>query len=315
MKYIKIILFAVIALQVACTSGPQIKLKTKRDGVTTNQEPVVIDKGKNPDGQNNIARSEVDMPPKLGIVLGPGSVKAFAHTGVLKELEKANIPISYIVGIEWGALVGAMYASSAKINDTEWKLYKLQATKLGKKHWLLGKEKSKTVEAYSAFIKNNLANAKFNNLKIPFACPSISIWSGVTVWQEAGKLQRAIERCMPSPPLFQPKSPWMASLFSSEEAVKFLRKKGMDVVLYVDVLGKGMPLNTEELMAEFTSALLWQELRNDVSRIKNSNGVVKAEVKTIKFKLYDFSARSSLSSAGSQAGRRAVDEIVQNYNF
>ena len=132
--------------------------------------------------------------PKLGIILGPGSVKAFAHTGIIKELEKARIPISYIVGIEWGALVGGLYATNTKINDTEWKLYKLQAKKLSKDHWLLGKDNAKTIKDYDSFFSRNIGKSSIGDLKIPFACPSTSLWSGVTIWQEAGSLKRAIER-------------------------------------------------------------------------------------------------------------------------
>lgn len=47
--------------------------------------------------------------PKIGLALGSGGARGFAHVGVIKVLEEANIPIHYIVGSSMGALVGAFY--------------------------------------------------------------------------------------------------------------------------------------------------------------------------------------------------------------
>lgn len=254
-------------------------------------------------------------PSKLGVILGPGSVKAFAHTGLIKELTKAGIPISYLVGIEWGALVGGLFAINGKINDTEWKLYKLQARELNKSNWFSDENKNFTVQEYRDFFSQNFAEHSMNNLAVPFACPSVSIWSGVIVWQETGPLRKAVERCMPSPPLFKPKGPWMAAMFSSQEAIDFLRKKGMNVILFVDVLGKSQPLSTKELMTEYTSALLWHQLKKEISNTLSTQQVLKINVNTLQFHLYDFSARSSLVSSGVQAGQKVVEELIKKYDF
>ena len=54
--------------------------------------------------QNNI-------PIKVGLVLSGGGAKGFAHIGVLKVLEEANIKIDYIGGTSMGAIIGGLYAS------------------------------------------------------------------------------------------------------------------------------------------------------------------------------------------------------------
>ena len=50
------------------------------------------------------------MKKKVGLALGAGSVKGFAHIGVLQELEKAGIPIDMISGSSMGAIVGGIYS-------------------------------------------------------------------------------------------------------------------------------------------------------------------------------------------------------------
>lgn len=263
--------------------------------------------------------SHEKVKSRLGIILGPGSVKSFAHLGVLKELERAQLPISYIVGIEWGALIGGLYAETGKINDTDWKIYKLQELKLSRTNWLIGGSKVLTIQVYDDFFEKNLNNTHLHNLKIPFACPSLSIASGNLVWQESGSLKRSLEKCMPSPPMFGPDSKssslWMAALFSGRKAIDFLRKKGIDVIIYVDVLGSGPHLESKEVRSEYLSSLIWHEVKQSQANLPDYENLIKIKPNTLRFKLYDFSARSSLSAAGSQAAERVISNLVENYDF
>ena len=48
--------------------------------------------------------------PKIGLVLSGGGSRGFAHIATLKALDSLNIPIDYIAGTSFGAIVGAMYA-------------------------------------------------------------------------------------------------------------------------------------------------------------------------------------------------------------
>src|SRR5690348_12640780 len=70
------------------------------------------------------------LPKKVGIILGPGGAKALAHAGVLKELQKARIPIQNVIGLEWGALIGGLFAQRGQAHEMEWKLIKLERQSL-----------------------------------------------------------------------------------------------------------------------------------------------------------------------------------------
>ena len=65
--------------------------------------------------------------PKIGLALSGGGSKGFAQIAILKALDSLNIPIDYIAGTSFGAIVGAMYAlgySGKQIEqmalDTDW---------------------------------------------------------------------------------------------------------------------------------------------------------------------------------------------------
>ena len=56
---------------------------------------------------------------KVGLALGGGGAKGLAHVGVLKVLEKYNIPIDYISGTSMGAFVGALYSAGPNAKKLE----------------------------------------------------------------------------------------------------------------------------------------------------------------------------------------------------
>lgn len=57
--------------------------------------------------------------PRIGLALGSGGARGFAHIGVIKALEKAKIPIDYIAGSSMGALVGSLYGVGHSIEVME----------------------------------------------------------------------------------------------------------------------------------------------------------------------------------------------------
>jgi len=57
---------------------------------------------------------------RVGLVLGGGGARGAAHIGVLKELERLQIPVDAIAGTSMGAIVGGLYATGMSANDLEY---------------------------------------------------------------------------------------------------------------------------------------------------------------------------------------------------
>ncbi len=57
--------------------------------------------------------------PRVGLVLGGGGARGAAHIGVLKELERLQIPVDAIAGTSMGAVVGGLYATGMSADDLE----------------------------------------------------------------------------------------------------------------------------------------------------------------------------------------------------
>lgn len=58
-------------------------------------------------------------PPRLGLVLGGGGARGFAHLGVLKQLEAWRVPVACIAGTSAGSLIGGFYASGMPLPAME----------------------------------------------------------------------------------------------------------------------------------------------------------------------------------------------------
>jgi NTE family protein len=75
-----------------------------------------------PQGASCGVRAEGDTRPRIGLVLGGGGARGFAHLSMLKELERQKIPVDCIAGTSMGALVGGLYASGMSAADIEAKM-------------------------------------------------------------------------------------------------------------------------------------------------------------------------------------------------
>jgi len=141
---------------------------------------------------------------KIGLALGGGAARGFAHIGVLEVLEKEGIPIDFIAGTSMGAIVGAFYAYSGNLPA----MHQL-AVELGKKRLQLFTDLSIPRTGILSWRKvekelnNYLGKAKFQDLRIPFTCVAVDIDSGEEVVFKEGRGWDAV-RASASVPVMLP---------------------------------------------------------------------------------------------------------------
>ncbi|MFA6321954.1 MAG: patatin-like phospholipase family protein [Candidatus Buchananbacteria bacterium] len=141
---------------------------------------------------------------KIGLALGSGGVKGLSHIGVIKVLEKNNIPIDFIAGVSIGALIGAYYAAYKDVIRMEktalasnWKtaFYLLDPA------WRGALIKGTKVES---LIQDWLEDKKFSSLKIPLTVIATDLNSGQEVDISDGDLFKAIRASLSVPVVFRP---------------------------------------------------------------------------------------------------------------
>jgi len=258
-----------------------------------------------------------EEPKKVAVILGPGGAKAMAHVGVLRALQQQRIPIQKIVGIEWGALVAGLFAAKGQVHDVEWKLYKMEQKNIPRPR---GGFFSKTgyeepFKIMDDYMQDVFGGEEIGADKIPFMCPSRSIWSGVVSWQSRGLARDAMKRCMPFPPIFKPQGTFIAGASQALEAVEQLRAEGYNVIILVNVLGSAMPVAQDSLLENLNYVILWQEIRRATLEASHLAGVDVINVDTSNYSVVAFDAKRDLISAGEAAGARAAGQLVNKYGF
>lgn len=142
--------------------------------------------------------------PKIGLALGSGSAKGLAHLGVLRVLEKHNVPIDYIAGSSIGAVIGAYYSHRPTITALEELVYKLSERKLSSILDVTingGIIKGLKIEK---LLGETLYGASFNTLKIPFAAVATDLMNADMVTLTEGDLIKAIRASLSVPGFLRP---------------------------------------------------------------------------------------------------------------
>jgi NTE family protein len=177
--------------------------------------------------------------PTVGLALGSGAAKGFAHLGVLKELEENNIPIDYIAGTSIGAIIGAHYATFKDIKRLEELIFSFNR-KRGFQLFdpTLTGGFVKGIK-FERFIEEMLEGAKFDTLQIPFAAVATDFKTGRAIAFQEGDLTKAIRASSSVPAFFQPlqyKNHLLADGgLSNPVPVDIVRAMGADIVIAVNL--------------------------------------------------------------------------------
>jgi len=141
---------------------------------------------------------------KVGLALGGGGARGFAHIGVLEVLDREGINIDMIAGTSAGAIVGALYAQgksgseikSLALDIASQRLVSLLDPALPKSGFIKG---NKIKNLIASFLGGNI---KFSNLRIPFACVAADINTGEEVVINRGSVPEAIRASISIPVVF-----------------------------------------------------------------------------------------------------------------
>lgn len=242
-----------------------------------------------------------EEPTKLGIILGPGGLKTFAFLGVLREFEKAGIEIHSLVGLEWGSLVGAAYSTQGRANDAEWKLFKIKKSDLPIQVTFEQKETPDEITSLEPFLDSVFETKKAEDSKIPFSCLSYLSSKDKLIENSLGPLKSIMTQCIPYPPFYKNHKGYQASPFSIREAVKSLRQRGANMIVFLNVIGLGVAPRSD---------LLWSELRRVLQTQKEGIDYV-VDIPTKAYGMGEAETLREILTIGQKAGAIAAKNIQE----
>ena len=140
--------------------------------------------------------------PALGLALGGGFARGIVHVGVLKVLERENIPIRFIAGTSVGALVGAAYCSGVSPAELEEIASKVRFRDLAR--WTLSRYGFATNLRMNGFLNRILKVKTFEELRLPLAVTATDFVTGEGVVFRSGPLAEAVRASCAYPGVFLP---------------------------------------------------------------------------------------------------------------
>ncbi|MDD2354429.1 MAG: patatin-like phospholipase family protein [Patescibacteria group bacterium] len=177
---------------------------------------------------------------KVGLALGSGGAKGYAHLGVLKVLEENNIPIDYLSGASAGAIVASLYSLYKDIKKVEEILtdfHKIRSLfDISFKGGIL---KGKKIVN---FFEDIFQGKTFKDLEIPICIIATDYVTGKEVRIKKGNIALAVRASMAVPFVFElvncKKKELADGGLSSPVPIRALKEMGADVTIGVRIEDK-----------------------------------------------------------------------------
>ena len=209
---------------------------------------------------------------KVGLALGAGASRGFAHIGVIKALKENDIPIDFITGTSMGALIGGVYASGTDIDYiTDFSMHVSMSRILDFSVKDGGFVRGKKVEN---LIRIVTGNKSIEQLDLPFSCAAIDLKTGKVKYFDEGGLYEAIRASISMPGIFAPyqigEDTYIDGGSLCRMPIRKTKEMGADVVIAVDVSWRGqdmeIPGNAVGVLTNALSFSAWhisQELEKE----------------------------------------------------
>ena len=290
-------------------------------GCASVKTPEVI--GVKPSGANE-SSSQVVSPvltepvvvPKvlhLGLALGGGAARGFAHVGVIQVLEEAGIQPELVVGTSAGSLVAALYASgktSAQLKRVAETMEEAEIT-----DWMMPilNRGALRGDALARYVNSQVGGKLIEQMKLPLGIVATDLHSGDPVLFRRGNTGSAVRASSAVPAVFQPvkigNREYVDGGLVAPVPVKQARDMGANVVIAVDISSdpEGNPADDTFQILMQTFNIMGKSLNSVL--LKDADLVVKPALMGVKSA--DFAARRKSIEAGREAMLKQLPRLKE----
>jgi NTE family protein len=251
----------------------------------------------------------------LGLALGGGFSRGFAHLGVLQVLEQNHIPISFIAGTSVGSILGAAYASGASLARIIATCRTIRFRDIGR--WRVSRLGLASNHRLGDLIEQVFESKRFEDLQIPMAVVATDLATGEPVVFTHGNLSEAIRASCAFPGLFEPVQIGTRCLADgglvAQVPTQAARDLGAQHVIGVSVGvedgQRGAPSNIFQVVCRAVSAAQKHQLE---IWERHADLVLRPDVQSLAWD--DFDRADEAIEAGAAAARRALPRIQKLLN-
>lgn len=210
---------------------------------------------------------------RLGLALGSGSARGWAHIGVIRELEGAGIQPDVICGTSIGALVGGAYVAGELDRLEAWVRTLTMKDVIAFMDFTLSGGLVRGGRLMDHF-RQDFTDRRIEQLTTPFAAVATALETGAEIWLQSGSMFEAVRASVAVPGLFAPVFREGVVLVDgglvNPVPVSLARAMGADILIAVDL---GSDILGRRLRADLSSEAPGSSIRDWMHRLQDNLGV------------------------------------------
>ena len=249
--------------------------------------------------------------PILGLALGSGGARGFAHIGVLKALDAHGIKVDLLAGSSMGSLVGAVYA-----NGIDPAMMGKLAVHLKRKHFIdltvpgLGFVAGEKIKQLIHLLTHG---KQIEELDIPIAIVATDIETGERVVFREGPVEQAVRASISIPGIFVPERVKGRLLVDGgvidRVPVTVLKEMGADIVIAVDVAQGKTAMKIRSIFDVIVQTIDVMEREIFQNRILAADLVIRPDVG--HYSSIAYSGAEEIINLGQQAAEAHIAHIKE----
>ncbi len=253
--------------------------------------------------------------PVLGLVLGAGAARGFAHVGVIKALEAQGIKPDIVVGSSAGSVIATLLASGATGNDLNRLALNLDEATIA--DWGLpfagrfgGLIRG---DALQNMINREVQNKSIEQMRIPLGIVATDLQSGQGVLFRTGNTGLAVRASCSVPGVFQP------AVISGKEyvdgglvapvPVSFARQMGATLVIAVNISSEPVHQDASGTLGVLQQTISIMQRSINQYELKSADIVIQPQLKQMGSG--DFKSRNAAILAGEAAAQEQMGLIKE----
>ncbi len=252
-------------------------------------------------------------PPKLGLVLGGGAARGFAHVGVIQVLEEAGIRPSLVVGTSAGSLVAAFYASGKTGAQLQQIAESMEEATFADWTLPIFSRGMLRGEALARYVGNQVNGKLIETMPMPLGIVATDLNTGQGVMFQRGDTATAVRASSAVPALFQPVKiagrEYVDGGLVSPVPVRYARQMGAELILAVDISSPpegNTAKDTLQILLQ-TFAIMGKSINN--FELREADIVVRPLLSGVSSS--DFGARRQAIAAGRVAMQALLPQLQE----
>ena len=249
------------------------------------------------------------IPPRIGLALGGGAARGFAHVGVISVLERAGINPEVVTGTSAGAVVGAIYAAGYRAADltriaTQLDQADVRDFTVPDRGFLRG-------ERLQQYVNRAVQNRPIEKLNLRFAAVATDLQSGDGVTYRSGDTGLSVRASSAVPGVFQPvligDRQMVDGGLTHPIPVRAARALGAELVIAVDISSQPRYARLSDSIDILLQTFSIMGRGLGAAELAEADIVLRPAIGQLR--PTDFDSRQLAIEEGERAAREALPEI------